>query len=166
MKKINLCLLISLLMIAAPATGQTLTEVDALSFGTFGLGANDVQAAITVTPDNDVFADPQIIPGAGAQRGEYRLEDFPPNVSFYLGTDVPNPPSEGGLVLGNVTTADNGAGPVFYLSDLTISNGGILQTDGQGDATLYIGGTLRTSGTGDRYDGGTYTGSYTLTIYY
>lgn len=155
-----------MLFFCPAAKAQTLTEVRQMSFGTFAVAANDVSSGITITPENDVFADAGILTDGGAQRGEYRLENFPPNVSFFLGVDVPNPPTEGGVVLDNIVAATNGVGPSFYLSDLAISNGGVLQTDGQGDAMLYIGGTLRTSGTGERYNSGTYSGSYSITIHY
>jgi hypothetical protein len=150
----------------APAQAQNISEVDALNFGTFGLQDNDTVAAITITPDNDTFADPQFVVSQQGQRGHYELTGFPADVTFYIGVDVPNPPSEGGIVLANQTDAANGGGPVFVLDSLSIANGGVMQTDGAGDATLYIGGTLRTSGAGTAYDGGNYLGTYTITIHY
>lgn len=150
----------------APVMAQTITEIHELSFGTFAVRDNDSMAAIIVTPDNDTFADPQIAMAADGQRAEYVLSGLPPNVSFFLGVDVPVPPSEGGLIIDMPTPATGSSGPAFELSDLTIADGGVMQSDGAGDATLYIGGTLRTSGTGQSYDGGNYNGQYGITIYY
>ncbi len=155
-----------LLLSAAPAQAQTITEVQSLSFGTFGIGNNNGAWQIIVTPDNDTFADPQIAMGQDGRRGEYLFTGLPPNVSFFLGVDVPNPPSEGGIVLDMPTPAENGSNPVFNLTDVTIADGGVMYSDGAGDATLYIGGTLQTSGTGEHYDSGTYNGQFNLTIYY
>ncbi len=145
---------------------QELSETRPLSFGIFAVQDNNAPAALTVTPDNDTFADPQFVVQQDGQRGEYTLTGLPPNVSFFLGVDVPNPPSEGGVTLTGQTPATRGGGPEFRLDGLTISDGGVLQSDGAGDATLYIGGSLYTSGTGERYDGGTYNGTYNITIYY
>ena len=150
----------------AQAQAQTLSEIDRLHFGTFAIIDNNAQAAVTVTPDNDTFADSQIVIGENGQRGVYQLTDLPPNVNFFLGTDVPNPPSEGGLMLGNEEAASNGAGPDLRLSNLTIGNGGLMMSDNLGEATLYIGGTIQTTGNGQTYTGGNYVGSYTITIYY
>lgn len=149
-----------------PAQAQTITEVNQLYFGTFGISDNDSVSAITVTPDNDTFSDPAIISDQPGQRGEYTLTGFPPNVSFYLGVEVTNPPAEGGIVLANPTDGTMGGAEVFTLDTLEIADGGVLQTDGAGDAVLYIGGTLRTSGNGLRYPGGNYSGTYTITIHY
>ncbi len=159
-------LLIGLMSDAGHAYAQELNELRPLSFGIFGVQDNNAVAALTVTPDNDTFADPQFVMQQDGQRGEYTLTGLPPNVSFFLGVDVPNPPSEGGVTLTGQTPATRGGGPEFRLDGLTISNGGVLQSDGAGDATLYIGGSLYTSGTGERYDGGTYNGTYNITIYY
>lgn len=153
--------------LAAPAGAQTITEVHQLSFGEFAVRANNtVPAALTVTPDNDTFGDYEFVVMAPGQRGEYLFTGFPPDVSFFLGVDLPNPPSEGGVVLDNATDASGGAGPVFTLTDLTIADGGVMVSDSAGEATLYIGATLRNSGDGQRYNGGVYNGTYNITIYY
>lgn len=149
------------------AHAQEITQNQALNFGTFAIADNNTVSSLVVTPDNDVFADPAFVVGVPAgQRGYYTLTGLPPNVSFFLGVQVPNPPSEGGIVLDDSTPASAGGGPVFTLEDITIANGGVLQSDAQGDAVLYIGGSLKTSGNGQRYTGGNYFGTYQLTIYY
>lgn len=146
---------------------QEITETERLDFGSFAVRAGNLQAAsITVTPDNDVSADDGIVLGDGAHRGEYHFTGLPPNVTFYLGVDMPQSASEGGIVLAPSMPASQGGGPTLELTDLTISNGGSMVSDGAGEATVYIGGTLRTNGTGQLYDGGSYFGAYNITIYY
>lgn len=148
------------------ASAQTLSEVERLHFGTFVVRNNMSTSSITVTPDNDTIVAGQIVLAENGRRGEYMLTGLPPNVPFYLGVDMPNPPAEGGIVLGNPEPASAGAGADFILNALTIGNGGVMLSDGIGDATVYIGGTLNTTGTGQAYAGGSYIGSYTITIYY
>lgn len=153
---------------AAPmeAVAQTLSEVERLHFGTFVVRNNMSTSSITVTPDNDTIVAGQIVLGENGRRGEYMLTGLPPNVPFYLGVDMPNPPAEGGIVLGNPEPASAGAGADFVLNAMTIGNGGVMLSDSMGDATVYIGGTLNTTGTGQGYTGGSYIGSYTITIHY
>ncbi len=148
------------------AYAQQISENRPLNFGTFAVARNDTVQSITVTPENDTYADTGIAVGMPGERGYYTLSDMPANVSFFLGVDTSNPPSEGGIVLDNASQATTGSGASFVLDNLTIANGGVLQTDSQGDAVLYIGGTLRTTGTGQKYTGGVYSGTYTLTIHY
>lgn len=154
------------LLLPGSVLAQEITQNQALNFGVFAVAKNATVSSIVVTPDNETYADQGIVIGQDGQRGFYTLTGLPPNVSFFLGVEVPNPPSEGGVVLDDATLASSGSGPSFTLEDLTISNGGVLQSDNQGDAVLFIGGTLRTTGTGQGYTGGIYSGTYNLTIYY
>lgn len=159
-------LLYCALLLPNVAQAQDITQNQALNFGVFAVANNTTASSIVVTPDNETYADQGIVIGQDGQRGYYTLTGLPPNVSFFLGVEVPNPPSEGGVVLDDATSASSGSGPSFTLEDLTISNGGVLQSDNQGDAVLFIGGTLKTTGTGQGYTGGVYSGTYNLTIYY
>lgn len=155
-----------MLFVPSWAQAQEITQNRALNFGSFAVSGNDAPSTLQITPENTVIAGSGIIVGQNGERGEYTLTGLPPNVSFFLGVEVPNSPSEGGVILEDPTPASVGAGPSFTLEGLTISNGGVMQSDAMGDAILYIGGTLRSSGNGQRYQGGVYVGTYTLRINY
>ncbi len=142
-----------------------MSEVRRLHFGTFAVRQGG-GGTITVTPDNSTYADSGIVLGEDGQRGEYLFTGLPPNVPFYLGIDVPNSPSEGGVVLQSDEAATLGGGPALTLYNLTMGNGGVMHSDSLGEAMLYVGGTIRTSGNGANYAGGTYMGTYTITIHY
>jgi hypothetical protein len=152
------------LMLVHSADAQEYTEVTALNFGTFGMRDNDNQYSIVLGYDNSVTYDPEIAdnPDFPPQRGQYDFIDLPPNVTFYVGVSVPNPPVSGGLILDNSSGLTFGGG-VFTLENFTAND---LTTDGNGDGTLYIGATLKTSGNGTMYSDGVYSGTYDLTLYF
>lgn len=150
--------------LAHQAPAQEMTVVDHLSFGTFAVADNSISQAIVVTPDNDTFPDTGIAVGQPGQRGVYEFTGLPPNVAFYVGVDVPNPPSEGGIVIDDSAFLTNGRS--FTVDSFALGNGGVLQSDGAGDATMLLGATLHTSGDGTPYSGGTYAGQVSFTIYY
>lgn len=149
--------LIAVLILAAvaaitPARAQeTLTVVEDLSFGTFGLRDNDNSHDVTVGIDNTPFYDTAIVDGpVPPQRGEYLLEGLPPNLAL-------------GVTIDDTTLSLDGSGdpPLFTMSDGQHNN---PVTDGAGTAMLYVGATLSTSGTGVNYPSGHYEGGYDLTI--
>lgn len=140
-----------------------MNEIQELDFGEFALRNNTAPHTITVAPDNSTVYDPDIISNIDAQRGEYEFSNLPPNVIFYVGISVPNPPTEGGLILDNPSNLTHGGGESFTLGNLTAND---LVTDGAGDGTLYIGATLTTSGNSNTYADGNYNGSFDLTLYY
>lgn len=138
--------------------------VDNLSFGTFAVADNSMPQALVVTTDNDTFADAGIVVAQNGQRGVYEFTGLPPNVTFYVGVDVPNPPSEGGIVFDDSIFLTNGES--FTVDTFQLGSGGVLQTDAAGDATMTLGATLHTSGNGAAYSGGGYNGQVSFTIYY
>ncbi len=147
----------------SPALAQDMTEVQALSFGEFATRNNSAQHTITVATDNSTVYDPDIISNIDAQRGEYSFTGLPANVIFYVGVAVPNPPTEGGLILDNSTGLDKTGSESFTLDNFTAND---LSTDGAGSGTLYIGARLTTSGNSNPYDSGVYSGTFDLTLYY
>lgn len=167
MKQRYLFLLIPLLSaVNFPALAQTISEVDALHFGSFAVVKNDAPYSITVTPDNDTLPDAEIVVDEPGQRAEYFFEGLPNNVNFYIGVTVPNPPTEGGITVDAVSPTATGPGPNFTISNFLIDNAGVMQSNGSGEARVYIGATLTTSGTNAMYGTGNYNGTYEITIYY
>lgn len=145
---------------------QDMTEIQPLTFGRFAIVDNTAPRTIVVAPDNSVTYDPEIVPNIEAERGEYALSGFPPNVTLYLGVNIANPPSEGGVTLDNQTDVTAGGAQDFSLGGFTINTANEVVTNATGDATLYIGGTLTTSGNGGAYINGIHNGQYDITFYW
>jgi len=145
------------------AFAYDITEIHHLDFGTFAITNNTAPHAMVVPYDGSPATyDPEIIPNTDPQRGEYALENLPPNVTFYVGVQVPNP-GDGGVTMDNPTAVSGSTGPGLTVSNFTASD---VTTDNNGDATLYIGATLTTSGNGAMYATDTFNGSYDITFYY
>ncbi|MDD9899563.1 MAG: DUF4402 domain-containing protein [Alphaproteobacteria bacterium] len=146
------------------ACAQTMTEVQNLDFGTFGLRDNDAGHTIVVEPDGDVTYAPEIVPGMSvAQRGEYALTGFPANMLLTFGVASSTPPDDGGIIVDNGTSLSTGSGEVFTVDTYTTNS---PTTDGSGDATLYLGATLTTSGSTTMYGDGLHSGNVDITIYF
>ncbi len=160
------CAALVILWMSMSASAQEMTEVERLSFGTFAVADNSMPQTLMVTPDNDTLADTGIAIGQGGQRGVYDFTGLPPNVSFFIDVDVPNPPSDGGIVFDDEANLTFGGGEQFTVTDFTIGDAGVMQTDGAGNATMTLGATLRTSGNGARYTGGNYNGQVLFVLYY
>lgn len=148
---------------ASQAAPISMDEIQELDFGEFAIRNNAAPHTITVAIDNSTVYDPDIISNIDAQRGEYEFRNLPPNVIFYVGIAVPNPPTEGGLILDNPNNLTHGGGESFALGNFTAND---LSTDGAGNGTLYVGATLTTSGNGNTYADGNFNGSFDLTLYY
>lgn len=152
-------------LVARGAAAQELAVIRHLDFGTFALIDNNTPYTILVKPDNDVVYDAAFLANIQAERGEYALTNFPPNITLYTGVDTVSvtPPFDGGVTLTDATDLTSGAGPVFTVADYTTND---PTTDNNGDAMLYIGATLSTSGTGQVYGSAVYTGSIDVTFYF
>ena len=143
-----------------------MAEAEQLSFGTFAVADNTMPRALVITTDNDTLPDTGIVMGEDGQRGVYEFTGLPANVSFFIGVNMPNPPTDGGIVFDDTAAVTLGGAEPFTVSDFTVGDGGMIQTDGGGNATMTLGATLRTSGNGAQYIGGTYQGQASFTLYY
>ena len=155
------------LLHARPAKAQTMTEVQKLDFGTFGVVNNNGSYTIVIGPDNSVTYDPSgkiVSDGAHiGHRGVYALAGFPPNMQLTLGVTTTNNTTTGGVTLTNGSSLTYAGNPAFSIGSFTANN---PLTDASGNATLYIGATLTTSGSGTNYMSGTYNGSVDITLYF
>lgn len=159
-------MLLLLLLPCPPSAAQDVTEIQPLSFGGIALRDNDIPHSIILPYDGSPASyDAEIIdnPGAPPTRGEYEFTGLPPNVTFYVGISLSNPPTDGGLIIDNSTGATMGGSETFTIDSFTAND---LSTDGAGNGTLYIGATLTTSGNGLMYDDGLHTGTFDVTLFY
>ncbi len=166
MKKVLRILFVMAFIIAYEnaAHAAEMTQVQALFFGQFAYVDNSVARSIVINPDDTVLYDDNILEGnIPAHRGEYELKDFPPNTILHTGVAIANPPTDGGVTLNNSSGMTLSGSETMTVSNFTTNN---PQTDENGDATLYIGATMTTSGNNQKYDTGSYTGTYDITFYY
>lgn len=140
-----------------------MTEVQPLSFGEMGIRDNNLTHTITVAPDNSVSYSDHITPDTQAQRGEYLLTGFPPNMTLHADVTFVTYPFDGGVTIDEETQLVLGGNPEFTVNGFTTNE---PTTDGAGNATLYIGATLTLSGSGVEYGDGTYNGAVDLTFYF
>lgn len=119
---------------------QELTQISAISFGTFAIMNNTAPRSLTVDPNNNVSGDPFIVVDIDPARGEYLLTNQDPNRA--LDISVTN---------GTLTLNDSGSGNSMTISAFTTNN---PSTDINGDATIYLGATLTTSGNSSGYSDG------------
>lgn len=154
MPKIILFFVVMIGLIAAGETAQaqTITRVQALSFGTFALKNNAAAHTLRVSRTNVVTADSAFAIFTDPVRGEYALTGFPSSTPFTV--SIPDT----SLSLGG------GGGAAFDLILFTPGSG--LTTDGAGAADLRFGATLQTSGMGSMYSDGNYSGTIDITINY
>jgi Domain of unknown function (DUF4402) len=163
MRRTALLLALCVLLVAAPAYAvREYTVVRHLSFGTFSAARNNATLRVTVAPDSSTSYDAGLYPDTAAQPAEYLLTGLPPNMKITLGTGIANPPTDGGLIIDNVSALSSPGSPSFTVGTFTCNN---PTTDGAGNATLLIGATLTTTGGGGYYQSGAYTGALDLTFY-
>lgn len=135
---------------------ETFDIVSPLTFGSFGITANDAAYDLTISHDNNLTHDNAFIVSSPApSRGEMLLENLPPATEVIITFDNGTMVRDGGP-----------SSPDFDIVDFTTNQPTPLQfvTTGAGTLTVYFGATLRTSGNGQVYRSGPYSGSYDITI--
>lgn len=132
---------LSLFGMITESRAQDLTTVRNLHFGIFALSNNNAPYSVTIDPNNNVTADPEIIFDVQPERGEYLLTGQDPNRALDITI------TDGSLTLGG------GGGRSLTVTNYTDNN---PSTDGAGDATIYIGATLTTDGNTTLYNSGGY----------
>lgn len=131
------------------AMAQTITRVDALSFGSFALKNNNAAHQLTVSRVGGITKDAAYALITNPTPARYDLSGFP--ASTALSISIPDSTVESGI-------------HVFTLNNFTPTPG--LSTDGAGDATLRFGATLTTSGNTVMYADGAYSGLIDITVNY
>lgn len=144
-----LCVLLPGMAMAVP----TLTIIDDITFGQFAVRNNDAVHTIVVDENNNFsHSAAGFVPVTDPQRGEFLLEDLPPNSPVTVS-----------VADTSITLNGGGVGTAFSIRDYTFTS---ITTDGAGNATFYMGATLRTSGTGQYYESGSYSGTAVMTVNY
>lgn len=129
-------------------TMAAITEEQALSFGEFGLGPNDVVSTMWV-PHNGQHprATNKLYPIALGQRGQYRLTGYPAFTPL--------------IITINDFQLTRAFSEPFNIEDITFDS---VMTDTNGEATLIVGATLKTTGSMTVYGDGDYSGNMDIVI--
>lgn len=147
------------LFVASPFLCQSaiadISETSPLSFGTVAISNNSSPQTITVTTSGNTYYSNNIHPIQGAQRGIYRLHNFPPHQVLTITTQSSLP----------TTSSSQASSEQFSLTNIQTTT--YLTTDASGEATAYVGGTLMTSGSGlTTFSNTQYTVQFQITVNY
>jgi len=132
----------------ANTTFGEITEEQALAFGEFGLGANDVVSTMLV-PHSGLHprATNKLYPISLGQRGIYRLTGYPASTPL--------------MITINDFQLTRAFSEPFNIEDITFDS---VMTDSNGEALLIVGATLKTTGSTAVYGDGDYQGNMNIVI--
>ncbi|MEM6831951.1 MAG: DUF4402 domain-containing protein [Bacteroidota bacterium] len=129
---------------------QTVTEDQALAFGSFTFTTVATSNSITVNADGTGFSTSANLTSLSAPiRGEYSLSGGTISSAYTI------------MLPASVILSGPGAG-TMTMDSFTVSPT-TLMTDGSGNDTFFIGGTLSTA-SGVSYSNGAYSGNLDITI--
>tara|TARA_R110001599_G_scaffold280951_1_gene482526 strand:- start:50 stop:526 length:477 start_codon:yes stop_codon:yes gene_type:complete len=135
----------------APATAQTVQEMEPLVFGTFVVPSNAAVSTLTIPLSGSVSTTGSIIALTQGMPGRYRVGGLPG--SAIVDIDVNAAPLFGAAV------------PASQFFQITaFDHPPTVITNAGGTATFRLGATLSTSGSGVPYTESTYTGTIDITV--
>lgn len=128
----------------------TITETQALSFGSFALRNNNGVYDLVISPTGGVTADPEFVVISNGQEAQFNVSAFPALTTLIITVSAAN-------------LTDGGGGEEFSLTNFQTSPATVVTT-GAGTASFGLGTTLQTSGTTTVYTDGAYSGSATVSV--
>ena len=140
-------------ILCCPALGQaTITETQAISFGTFALSNNNAVYTSTVQTNGTTSSDPEYLIFSDAVEGRWDLTNFPASTLLTIN-----------ITSGDLTLNGAGSGEPFSVGSFDIfpSN---TTTNASGALSIKIGAVLSTSGTGTMYADGSFSANGLLTV--
>ena len=147
-----------ILLLSSVMCGSALadiTEITPLSFGKVAISDNSSPQTITVTTAGNVYYSSHIHPIQTAQRGVFRLTNFPANQLLSVTTQTASPS----------TSSAQASSEQFSLTNIQTTT--YVTTDSSGAVTTYVGGILSTSGNGSTAFSNTdFTVQYQISVNY
>ena len=149
---------------ATVSNAFTLTETQALAFGTFTAKNDGTDVStILIAPDGSapVYGNPgdaRIVEVTAGNMGIFDVTGAAPNAAL----DITLPSGSLTMTCGTCTAANED----FSIGTFTSDPATTATTDAAGDVTVNVGATLSTIASADAYEDGAYSVAYTVSLNY